>query len=731
MKRLLGKIGVARRLTATFGPAWLVRRAAYSLKKKAGWARIQLPLGRWEDRPLARALRSPELATPAAYAHYRRTAAPPFLFDPAVRPAQAGRLRAWDTDGRSPCALAEELADGRFRLFGLEPQSLGMPPRWHRNFLSGRDLPHDRHWSQIGDFGHGDIKTVWELSRFGFAFTLVRSYWRTGDERYPELFWRLLEDWRQQNPPNQGPNWKCGQEASLRLMAWCFALYGFLDAQATTPERIEALAQMIAFSGTRIEATLSYALGQKNNHGISEGAGLWTIGLLFPEFARASRWRELGRRVLESQAEELIYDDGSFSQHSVNYHRVMVHDLLWAVQLGARNNAPLSAALSRRLAQAGRWLAAIQDRVSGGTPRYGAADGALVLPLSNCAAADYRPVVQSLAYLAEGRRRFDAGPWDEDLFWLFGPEAAETPVEASVSEDLSAAQGGYYTLRSDTGLVFTRCVTSFRHRPSQADLLHVDLWWQGQNIALDPGTYSYNAQGVWDNAFSRTRRHNTVEVDGVDQMDQVGRFLWLPWATGRVNRRAGSAGGAIAYWEGEHHGYRRLPSGARHRRAIVRLGAEHWVVLDAIEGRGPIRGRLHWLLADLPHAYRPTGPSATVVLQTPAGDYQVVTNRLDDGPVEVDLVRGQEGTPEGWRATDYLTLAPAVSLALSGSGTDIVRFATVFGPAGFAVQGQGETLQVAWGEQTAGLTLGHGADLPLATAITLEGRSGDSLELGS
>jgi len=73
---------------------------------------------------------------------------------------------------------------------------------------------------------------------------LLRAYWRTGDESYAELFWRLVEDWRIQNPPQQGANWKCGQETSLRVMAWCFGLYGFCAATATTAERVVALAQM-------------------------------------------------------------------------------------------------------------------------------------------------------------------------------------------------------------------------------------------------------------------------------------------------------------------------------------------------------------------------------------------------------------------------------------------------------------------------------------------------------
>ena len=56
-------------------------------------------------------------------------------------------------------------------------------------------------------------------------------------------------------------------------------------------------------------------------------------------------------------------------------------------------------------------------------PYYGQNDGALILPLNNCGYHDFRPVVAATQFLVSGTRRFEPGPWDEDLLWLFGPEA--------------------------------------------------------------------------------------------------------------------------------------------------------------------------------------------------------------------------------------------------------------------------------------------------------------------
>ena len=116
-----------------------------------------------------------------------------------------------------------------------------------------------------------------------------------------------------------------------------------LDAQATNPKRVVRLAEMLALSAYRIESNIGYALSQSNNHGISEGVGLWTIGVLFPEFLQAGKWRELGRKVLEEEGRKLIYDDGAFAQHSMNYHRLMLHDYIWSLRLGELNRQPLVA----------------------------------------------------------------------------------------------------------------------------------------------------------------------------------------------------------------------------------------------------------------------------------------------------------------------------------------------------------------------------------------------------
>ena len=72
--------------------------------------------------------------------------------------------------------------------------------------------------------------------------------------------------------------------------------------------------------------------------------------------------------------------------------------------------------------------------------------------------------------------------------------------------------GGYYILREKDTLTFIRC-GNHKDRPSQADNLHLDIWYKGENILLDGGSYKYNTSDEDIKYFMGTASHNTVMLD--------------------------------------------------------------------------------------------------------------------------------------------------------------------------------------------------------------------------
>jgi hypothetical protein len=142
----------------------------------------------------------------------------------------------------------------------------------------------------------------------------------------------------------------------------------------------------------------------------------------------------------------------------------------------------------------------------------------------------------------------------------------------------------------------------FTDRPSHADQLHADLWWKGVNVAQDAGTYAYNAPPPWDNALATTHVHNTLTLNGRDQMTRAGRFLWLDWAQAEVLAYEMDGAGQIMWVAAEHDGFRKL--GALHQR-IVESTDSGWNVTDHILPANSVESEVHrvqlaWLLPDWP-----------------------------------------------------------------------------------------------------------------------------------
>lgn len=74
----------------------------------------------------------------------------------------------------------------------------------------------------------GDIKFVWEKSRFSFLYTLIRDE-QHNKANHAAFVFSEIENWIDSNPINCGPNYRCSQEISLRVMNWIFALYYYID----------------------------------------------------------------------------------------------------------------------------------------------------------------------------------------------------------------------------------------------------------------------------------------------------------------------------------------------------------------------------------------------------------------------------------------------------------------------------------------------------------------------
>jgi hypothetical protein len=332
-----------------------------------------------------------------------------------------------------------------------------------------------------------------------------------------------------------------------------------------------------------------YAVGQDNNHGTSEAAALFAAGLFLErrasgDYARqGSAWALKGRRWLENRVLRLVLADGSFSQHSTNYHRVMLDTCSFAETWRRWFECePFSDAFNARCRAATRWLLALTDTSSGDAPNLGANDGARLFVMHRLPFRDFRPSVQWAATVFGCDANYGPGPWNEPLVWL-GMEAL--PHRLPRAESCLLREGGYAKLVAGQAWSLLR-LPKYRFRPSQSDGLHLDLWVDGRNLARDGGSYSYNAAPEWISYFSGTASHCTIGFDDRDQMPRLSRFLFGRWLECDQLEYDAEQGTVAA-------GYRDY-LGATHRRE-VRLADDRCIVTDEVSGFGK-KAVLRWRL---------------------------------------------------------------------------------------------------------------------------------------
>ena len=148
----------------------------------------------------------------------------------------------------------------------------GQLPDWFYSPLTQHTFQNtEKAWYQIPDFDGnvGDIKGIWEASRFDWLIELVLKERQVGDGRALVQLDLWLNDWCEKNPAYFGPNWKCGQEASIRVMHIITALIG-LEQEQHPHDNVCAF---IEAHLKRIEPTIDYAIAQDNKAVAVENSG--------------------------------------------------------------------------------------------------------------------------------------------------------------------------------------------------------------------------------------------------------------------------------------------------------------------------------------------------------------------------------------------------------------------------------------------------------------------------
>ena len=418
--------------------------------------------------------------------------------------------------------LADDAIKGIINGFSSIRLDFGYPLNWQLNPLSGMSCSSSEKWYQIKDFDkeRGDIKLVWEASRFTHFHCFTRAYMITKDKKYYTAFSDQLDDWLKKNPYSYGSNYKCGQECSLRMINALIS-YRVFDLFGLTTERDQKnILDLVDRCYRKILSNFFYAYKCiKNNHTLSELCGT-IIGAWCCEDEKTLRkayW------LLDKEICNQFTIDGGYRQFSFNYQRFAMQICECIISLTFTTGIKLNRTSIERIKSSALLMYQCQSE-TGDLPNYGANDGALIFPVTCCGYRDFRPVINTVYALTSGKRLYPDGLYDEEMLWFGNSSYISNSIDRCSS---NFPEAGLYTLRSTDSYAMI-CLNSYNSRPTHMDQLHFDLWYKSKNIFCDCGTYSYASK--LGEKLVLTESHNTVKIDDTGQMNKLGNFMIYNWS---------------------------------------------------------------------------------------------------------------------------------------------------------------------------------------------------------
>ena len=547
------------------GIKYFLFRIQYEIRRKGGMLKRAYPIS-WEDKEYL------------SLADWRKHAKP-FFF------SSRKSVKLTHTDSRVLSERVNRMKRGEYCFFSAVWYNLGTDYDWLTNPDTNYKYNANVHWTTVEDIvpEAGDIKYVWEKSRFSFLYDIIRYDQKSG-ENHASFVFSQIEDWIHKNPLNCGPNYKCSQEISLRVLNWLFALYYYKDSVELTEDVFRLIIQSVYWQIKHVRANINFSrIAVRNNHAITETLALYLVGLLFPQFPESGEWKKKGKKWFEEEIKYQVAEDGTYLQFSMNYHRVVVQLLTWAITLADRNGERFCDEVYKRAYQSVNFLYQCQDDLTGWLPNYGSNDGALFFKLNDCDYRDYRPQLDALYYLLTSEHLYDRQY--EDREWYLCEWKANRQMYPPIKKQfgcISFDKGGYYCIREKDTFSFIRC-GRHKDRPAHADNLHLDIWYQGENCLFDGGSYKYNTTEKLLRYFMGTESHNTIMLEGHDQMLKGDRFIWYNWSQAEWSSLKETEDTYI--FEGKVSCFTYLNKEIKHSRKIVKWkNTCKWEIEDCIDG---------------------------------------------------------------------------------------------------------------------------------------------------
>ncbi len=368
----------------------------------------------------------------------------------------------------------------------------------------------------------GDIRTNWELNRHYQFAALAKSYYCTREKQYFTELKNLFDDWNEHNLFLHGVEWTSAMELAIRINSWIYT-FAFLKKAGIQDRIIYSLENGIIVMADYISKHHA-KFSSANNHLIIEMYAVALVGIL----TEYTPWSDKALRILTDEIQKQNYSDGVNKEMSLHYQGFVMEAYGLLCLLMVKNNIEIPLLWKVYLSNMVEFVADATDDFET-TIKFGDDDDGKILDLNGTIDNYFQYILNLMGCILD--KEYTDSDWHENLYWIVPERLRERKRKYVPKLVCCRKKGGYSFLRSkdrriligiDHAALGFGSIAAHGH----ADALSFQLYFDGEPVFVDPGTYNYHCGLDIRDAFRKTENHNTVTVDGKNQSEMLGAFLW-------------------------------------------------------------------------------------------------------------------------------------------------------------------------------------------------------------
>lgn len=523
----------------------------------------------------------------------------------------------------------------------------------------------------------GDLEWNGGLVRQGYFMLLADEYVKTGDEKYAATIIEHMLNYIEKVPrfdPEGKPyleykksTWRPFEVAGRIAETWPEALAKIINSKSMTPEAWGRIMLSIYDQAD----FLSIHHWRTGNHACLEVAALGLLGIFYQEFREAEKWRNYAVDFLMEMWPKQFHSDGYTKEMSGGYHWVAMRSFFTFFEVAVNNGFGqiFPDEYKERLILTSM-AEFYQDK-----PDYS-------VPITNDSNTDTNRREQlvrinSLFTIPEIEYRLSQG------------KAGKKPEFTS-----------YYFPESRVGIMRSDWSDKARYlffdlgrwgdNHMNEDQLNIEVSAFGRKFLVNCGRWRYttspNAPWMpWAKYFKTTAAYNSVLVDDYNQIaaDAEG-FMVIhdqhDFAEGIFSAGYGEEAGPknekLFKEKGVSHGKICRVDNVTHKRQIIFVKPDFWVLRDTITGSGEHKAEQIWHYYDGDVGFDASGK----FMVTNFDDANLILCSKGNNQVEAQVYKGSEDPIRGWHCPYYDIKRPAPEVSYQQTGKEQIIFHTLIFP---------------------------------------------------